>query len=76
MTTERHISETARALGVSAGYLRLLEARGKIPLARRDHFGGRVYSSFDIALLQAMGVGSHRRLKRPTDVLGGVRDEE
>jgi excisionase family DNA binding protein len=56
------ISEAARQLGVSAQYLRLLEAEGKIP-ARRRVFGCRVFSREDVARLKAMGVGSRQRLK-------------
>jgi len=64
-----HIGEAAKALGVTATYLRLLEKAGRIPSARRD-FNGRVYSEFDIALLKSLGVGSRpRKLKRPEEVL-------
>ena len=62
------ISEAARRLGVSAQYLRLLEAEGKIPAARRV-FGCRVYSNDDVVLLRAVGVGSGQRLKAFTEVL-------
>ena len=62
------ISEAARHLGVSAQYLRLLEAEGKIPAARRV-FGCRVYSNDDVVLLRAVGVGSGQRLKAFTEVL-------
>jgi hypothetical protein len=76
MSTERHISETAKVLGVSAGYLRLLEVHGKIPPARRDRFGDRIYTDFDLALLRALGVGARPpRLKRPDEVLAEKRDE-
>ncbi len=65
-----HIGGAAKALGVTATYLRLLEKAGRIPPARRD-FNGRVYSEFDIALLKSLGVGSRpRKLKRPEEVLG------
>ena len=68
-----HITEAARRLGVTAGYLRLLERAGQIPPARRD-FNGRIYTEFDIALLRSMGVGQRpRKLKRAEEVLGGVR---
>jgi DNA-binding transcriptional MerR regulator len=67
------ISEASRRLGVSCQYLRLLEWHRIIPPVRRD-YSGRLYSELDIALLRAMGVGSHpRRLKRPQDVLEWVR---
>lgn len=56
------ISEAAQELGVSAQYLRLLEAEGKIPATRRV-FGYRAFSKEDIARLRAMGVGSGQRLK-------------
>lgn len=64
-----HISEAAKALGVSAHHLRILEWQGRIPPARRD-FNGRIYTQFDIALLKSMGVGARpRKLKRVEDVL-------
>jgi DNA-binding transcriptional MerR regulator len=62
------ISEAARHLGVSAQYLRLLEAEGKIPTARRI-FGCRVYSNDDIAHLRAIGVGSGNRIKAFAEVV-------
>ncbi len=66
-----HISEAAERLSVTPHHLRMLEWRGRIPVARRD-LNGRVYSDFDIALLKSMGVGSRpRKLKRPEEVLGG-----
>jgi len=66
-----HIGGAAKALGVTATYIRLLEKGGRIPQARRD-YNGRVYSEFDIALLKSLGVGSRpQRLKRPEEVLGG-----
>ena len=67
-----HISEAAQRLGVTAGYLRLLERAGQIPPARRD-LNGRTYTDFDIALLKGMGVGSRpRKLKRAEEVVGGA----
>lgn len=64
-----HISEAARRLEVTPHYLRMLEAEGKIPPARRD-FNGRIYSGLDIALLKRMGVGRRlRKLKRPEEAL-------
>jgi len=62
------ISEAARHLGVSAQYLRLLEAEGKIPAAPRI-FGCRVYSIDDVARLRAIGVGSGQRIKAFAKVL-------
>jgi hypothetical protein len=68
--SEMHIGEAARRLGVTPHHLRVMEWRGRIPPARRD-LNGRVYSELDIALLRAIGVGSHpARLKRPEEVLG------
>lgn len=70
---EMHISEAAQALGVSAGYLRLLEVQGRIPPARRDP-NGRIYSTLDIALLKSLGIGQRpRKLKRAEDVLEAAR---
>jgi DNA-binding transcriptional MerR regulator len=68
-STEFHIGEAARRLGVTPKHLRLLERDGRIPPARRD-FNGRVYSEFDIALLRSMGIGSRpRKLKQAEEVL-------
>ena len=68
-----HIGEAAKRLGVHPHHLRMLEWQGRIPPARRD-FNGRIYSTFDIALLRKIGVGQHpRRLKRAEEVLEGVR---
>lgn len=68
-----HISEAARRLKVTPHYIRLLEAEGKIPPARRD-FNGRIYSEFDIALLKSIGVGQRpRRLLKAEEALEGVR---
>ena len=70
-----HIGQCAKRLGVSPHYLRLLEYKGRIPPARRDH-NGRVYSEFDIALLKSLGIGQRpRSLKRAENVLEAVRSE-
>lgn len=70
MAKEVRISEAARRLGVTPQHLRMLEWGGRIPAARRD-FNGRIYSEFDIALLQGMGVGSRpARLKSAEEVVG------
>jgi DNA-binding transcriptional MerR regulator len=61
-----HIGEAARSLGVTVGYLRLLEKQGRIPPARRD-LNGRVYSAFDLALLRALGVGSRPARLQPAE---------
>ncbi len=65
-----HITEAAKALGVTPHYLRVLEYEGRIPAARRD-LNGRIYTPFDIALLKSMGVGARpRKLKRIEELLG------
>jgi hypothetical protein len=67
-----YISEAAKQLGVTPQHLRMLEWQGRIPPARRD-YNGRIYTPFDIALLESMGVGARpRKLKRPEDVLGAA----
>ena len=48
------ISRTARILDVSTDWLRGAEASGKIPPARRDINGWRVYSETDIEVLQQL----------------------
>ncbi len=69
MDGQIRISRAAEELGVNTHYLRMLEWQGRIPPARRD-FNGRIYSEFDIALLKALGVGSHpRRLKSAEEVV-------
>lgn len=66
-----HIGEAARRLAVTPRYIRMLEAAGRIPRARRD-LNGRIYSEFDIALLRRMGVGSRPgKLHRAEEVLAG-----
>jgi DNA-binding transcriptional MerR regulator len=60
---EFHIGEVARRLSCTPKHLRTLEREGRIPPARRD-YNGRIYTEADIALLQAMGIGSRpARLK-------------
>lgn len=54
------ISEAAQRLGVSAQYLRWLEAEGKIPAARRV-LGQRAFSASDVARLRRLGVGKRKR---------------
>jgi DNA-binding transcriptional MerR regulator len=65
-----HITEAAKALGVTPHYLRVLEHEERIPAARRD-LNSRIYTPFDIALLKSMGVGARpRKLKRIEELLG------
>ena len=61
-----HIGEATRLLGCTPEYIRTLERRGRIPLARRD-YSGRIYTQFDIALLRAMGVGSRPARLQPLE---------
>jgi len=71
MANDVHIGAVARELCVSSEFLRALEREGRIPSARRDAGGRRVYNDDDIALLRAIGVGSRpARLKRSEEVLG------
>ena len=46
------VNEVARELQVSESWLRRAEGRGRIPKARRDMNGWRVYSESDIAVLR------------------------
>jgi DNA-binding transcriptional MerR regulator len=46
------ISEAARKLGLSAGWLRQGERRGALPPARRDRNGYRYYTLDDIERLR------------------------
>ncbi len=52
------VSEAARELGRSEKWLRNAERKGKIPKARRDLNGWRVYTTEDIAKLRELIVGS------------------
>jgi hypothetical protein len=67
------ISEAASHLGVGPQHLRALERAGRIPPARRDRFGNRIYGPVDLALLRAVGVGTRpRRLRVAEEVLAGM----
>jgi DNA-binding transcriptional MerR regulator len=62
-----HIGEVARRLAVTPHHLRTLETRGRIPPARRDDLGSRVYDESDIEFLRALGIGSRPTRLRPLD---------
>jgi len=48
------VSEVARELGRSERWLREAERKGKIPTARRDLNGWRVYTEDDLERLKAL----------------------
>jgi DNA-binding transcriptional MerR regulator len=73
MDSEMRIGQAADRLNVSKGYLRRLERQRRIPPARRDAFGDRVYTELDVMLLWLLGIGSGRHLKRAEEVLKGSR---
>jgi len=52
------VSQVTRELGCSVDWLREAEKKGKIPKAKRDLNGWRVYTPEDIAKLQEMLLGS------------------
>ena len=52
------VNQAARELGISESWLRRAEQRGRIPKARRDLNGWRVYTEADIAALQDVLVPS------------------
>ena len=52
------VSQAARELERSERWLRDAERKGKIPKARRDLNGWRVYTAEDIAKLKELIVGS------------------
>lgn len=52
------VSEAAREICRSERWLRNAEAKGKIPKARRDLNGWRVYTADDIAKLKELILGS------------------
>ena len=59
------VSEAARELRRSERWLRDAERRGKIPKARRDLNGWRVYTPKDIARLRELIIGRGN----PTEVV-------
>ena len=68
-----HIGAAAKLLGVTPQHLRMLEWEGRIPPALRD-FNGRIYTSFDIAMLKSMSIGSRpQQLKTAEEVLRETR---
>jgi DNA-binding transcriptional MerR regulator len=54
------VSQAARQLGVSERWLREAEKEGKIPKARRNLNGWRVYTPEDIAKIQELLIPSKR----------------
>ena len=46
------VNDAAGELGISGSWLRRAEQRGKIPPAKRDLNGWRVYTEADVALLR------------------------
>lgn len=56
-----NITEVARFLNVSAGWLRFGERLGALPLARRTPAGWRYYTAEDIERLRRLGVGERKR---------------
>jgi DNA-binding transcriptional MerR regulator len=60
-----HVGGAGEVLGVTPRYLKLLEAAGVIPPARRDGRGFRVYSGEDLDRLKKLGVGSRPRRLKP-----------
>lgn len=60
METRKRVSEVARELGVSEHWLRVAEKAGKIPKARRDLNGWRLYTQEDIASLKGLLLGNSR----------------
>jgi hypothetical protein len=60
------VNEAARELGVSEAWLRRAERRGRIPHARRDMNGWRVYADEDIVALRGV------LFPMPSNQLGGT----
>ena len=58
MDTILTVSQAARELGRSERWLRDTERRGKIPKAKRDLNGWRVYTTDDIVKLKELLVGN------------------
>ena len=62
------VNEAARELGCSEAWLRRAEQQGRIPKARRDFNGWRVYSEGDIEALRQIlipTVPEAERVKQP-----------
>jgi len=59
------VSETARELGRSVDWLQQAEVKGKIPRARRDLNGWRVYTEEDINHLKELLVPSLNEVRSP-----------
>ena len=57
------VSKVARVLGCSERWLREAEKEGRIPRARRNLNGWRVYTQDDIAKLQELMTGSRNTPK-------------
>jgi len=57
MVNVKKVSQVARELGCSDRWLRKAEAKGKIPKARRDLNGWRVYTEEDISKLKDLITG-------------------
>lgn len=55
------VSEAARELGRSERWLREAEKKGKIPRARRDLNGWRVYTSEDLNRLHKLIIGDEKQ---------------
>ena len=51
------VNQAARELGCSETFLRRAEYRGKIPKARRNQNGWRVYTAEDVAKLKELLIG-------------------
>lgn len=54
MEKSKTVSKVARELGRSERWLRQAEGKGKIPKARRDFNGWRVYTEEDIEGLRSL----------------------
>jgi DNA-binding transcriptional MerR regulator len=65
------VGEVAASLGVTARYLKLLEAANAIPCPERNERGFRMYSVEDLNLLRELGIGTRpRRLKTIEEIAG------
>ena len=66
------VNEAARELGISESWLRRAELRGRIPKARRDFNGWRVYTEADVAILRELlcptGNASLNPLSTPDEI--------
>ena len=72
MKKNLRVNEAARESGVSEAWLRRSKRTGRIPMARRDLNGWRVYTEADVAVLRELLFPTGGCLKSPTTPDAGL----